>query len=429
MIAIQRIRKDPGAISQALQKRGLDISFAEFLDWDAQRRQLIQETESLKMQRNQANEQIKELRAQGQPFTGVVEEMKHISAEIKRLDSDLAQLNDQIQQFMISLPNVPDEEVPPGGKENNQPLRYFGEQPMFDFTPKDHVELATDLQLIDYERGVKLGGTGSWIYYGTGAVLEWALLNYFIEEHLKDGYTFILPPHILTYESGYAAGQFPKFEEDVYLLNSEVGGKPQFLLPTSETALVNLYRDEILDAEDLPQKLFSYTPCYRRESGGYRTSERGTLRGSQFNKVEMFQYTHPDHSDEAHEELLHKAEALVQGLGLHYRTSLLAAEDMSASMARTYDVEVWIPSIGYKEVSSISNGRDYQARRGMVRFKDTERGKNEYVHTLNASGLATSRLVPAILEQFQRADGSVPVPEVLQARMGLSVLEPMNRKE
>lgn len=420
MIDIKLIRENPELVSQRLKKRGegqvgdLAYSFEELLQWDTRRRELIQQTESLKMQRNQANDRIKQLRAQGEPIDSVVENMKAISAEIKQLDAELADLSDQINQFLARIPNIPDDDVPAGGKENNRPLHHFGEQRTFDFEPQDHVDLATNLGLIDYERGVKLGGTGSWIYCGSGAVLEWALLNYFIEEHLRDGYTFILPPHILTYECGYAAGQFPKFEEDVYLVNKTVGGRPQFILPTSETALVNIYRDEIIPEEELPKKFFSYTPCYRPEGGGYRASERGTVRGHQFNKVEMFQYTVPEESEQALEELVQKAESLVKGLGLHFQTSLLAAEDISGAMARTIDVEVWIPSVGYKEVSSASNARDYQARRGQIRYKSKETGKNQLVHTLNASGLATSRLIPAILEQFQQEDGTVLVPEILQ---------------
>jgi seryl-tRNA synthetase len=428
MIDINLIRKDPVSISRRLKKRGIDDSLETLIQWDGRRLELIRQSESLKMQRNQANERIKQLRKKGEAFDSVIQEMKQISNTIKELDPELAKITNQIQQFMVGLPNLPDDDVPVGGKESNLCLHQFGEQRAFTFEPKDHVELATTLGLIDYERGAKLGGSGMWIYYGTGAVLEWALLNYFIEEHIKDDYTFVLPPHILTYESGYAAGQFPKFEEDVYLVNTMVGDRPQFLLPTAETALINFYRDEIIPEEDLPKKLFAYTPCYRRESGSHRTSERGTMRGHQFNKVEMFQFTLPNDSEGALEELRGKAESLVEGLGLHYRTSLLATDDMSAAMAKTYDLEVWIPSIGYKEVSSISNARDFQARRGRIRYKSKESGKNRTIHTLNGSGLATSRLIPAILEQFQRADGCVPLPEVLQKWIPVPVLVPINKE-
>ena len=247
-----------------------------------------------------------------------------------------------------------------------------------------------------------------------------ALLNYFVETHLKDGYEFMLPPHLLTYECGLTAGQFPKFEDDVYRLTEEGF---RFLLPTAETALINLYRDEILDESMLPRKLFAYTPCYRREAGTYRASERGMIRGHQFNKIEMFQYTRPEDSTKALHELIDKACALVEGLGLHYRLSKLAAGDCSASMATTYDIELWLPSMNeYKECSSVSNARDYQARRGNIRFRRAQTKKIEYVHTLNGSGLATSRLMPAIVEQFQQGDGSVVVPEVLRKYTGFDVI-------
>mgnify|MGYP001160154799 CR=1 FL=1 len=244
--------------------------------------------------------------------------------------------------------------------------------------------------------------------------------KYFIEQHLKDGYEFILPPHILNYECGRTAGQFPKFKDEVFKVgDGKDNENMQFILPTAETALVNLHRGEILKENELPKKYFAYTPCYRVEAGSYRASERGMIRGHQFNKVEMFQYTRPEDSDAALEELINKAEKLVQGLGIHYRLSKLAARDCSASMAKTYDIEVWIPSMNeYKEVSSVSNARDYQARRGMIRFRREETKKTEYVNTLNGSGLATSRLMPAILEQMQDKDGHIVVPEVLRKWVG-----------
>jgi len=278
--------------------------------------------------------------------------------------------------------------------------------------------------MIDYERGTKIAGGGYWLYRGMGARLEWALLNYFIDTHLKDGYEFILPPHMLNYDCGFGAGQFPKFAEDVYWLEGEADRKKnRFMLPTAETALVNLYAGEIMDEADLPKKLFAYTPCYRKEAGSYGSEERGMIRGHQFNKVEMVQYAHPEKSAEAFEELVNKAAALVEGLGLHFHISKLAAGDCSASMARTYDIEVWIPSMGiYKEVSSVSNANDYQARRNNTKYRDSLTGKTNFVHTLNGSGLATSRVIPAIVEQFQNADGSITVPEALRKYLGTDVL-------
>ena len=298
----------------------------------------------------------------------------------------------------------------------------FGEKPTFDgFTPLDHVELCRRHGLIDYERGVKLSGSGHWIYRGKGAQLEWALLNFFVSEHLKDGYEFILPPLALGYNCGFGSGQFPKFKDEVYWVEDAEASdrtKMKFMLPTAETALVNLYSGEMLKESELPKKLFAYTPCFRKEAGSYRSEERGMIRGHQFNKVEMVQITTPEQSDAAFEELVGKACSLVSKLGLHFRLSKLAAGDCSASMARTYDIEVWIPSMGiYKEVSSVSNARDYQARRNSMRYKGAD-GKNRYVHTLNGSGLATSRVLPAIVEQYQQADGSIVVPEVLRKYVG-----------
>ena len=248
------------------------------------------------------------------------------------------------------------------------------------------------------------------------------MLNYFIDTHLADGYELILPPHMLEYECGLTAGQFPKFADEVYKIENPTDNRMHYMLPTAEAALASLYRNEILTEADLPKKLVSYTPCFRREAGSYRSDERGMVRGHQFNKVEMFQFTLPEQSDAAFDELVTKAEALVAGLGFHFRTVKLAAEDCSASMARTYDIEIQIPSMnGYKEVSSVSNARDYQARRGMMRVKRAN-GKTEYLHTLNGSGLATSRILPALVEQNQNADGSINVPDALKKYLGVDVI-------
>jgi len=331
----------------------------------------------------------------------------------------------EFKTAMLSLPNLPDDDLLPGGKENNEPLRYVGKKPEFDFQPKHHVDLCTDLGLIDYERGVKLAGAGNWMYTGMGARLEWALLNYFIDTHTADGYDFILPPHMLEYMCGETAGQFPKFADEVYKIANPTDDRTHYMLPTAEAALCSIYRDEILSEADLPKKLFAYTPCFRREAGSHRADERGMVRGHQFNKVEMFQFCKPEDSDAAFDELVTKAEKLVEGLGFHFRTVKLAAGDCSASMARTYDIEILIPSMdGYKEVSSVSNARDYQARRGNIRFRRESTGKPEFLHTLNGSGLATSRIFPALVEQNQRADGSIVVPECLRKYLGgLEIIE------
>jgi seryl-tRNA synthetase len=415
MLDIRLIREKPEEVRQALLKRMDDIDFRDLLSWDRERRSLITEIESLREKRNSTSSRIAAMKQDKEDTAYLQAQMKEVSREISRLEDALKNIEGRIQSVLETLPNMPDPDIPAGGKDFNQVLTVWGAEPKFDFKLKDHVELATNLGLVDYERGAKLGGSGYWLYRGDGARIEWALLNYFIESHLSDGYEFILPPHILTYRCGYTAGQFPKFVDDVFQLK----GDDSFLLPTAETAIINLHRDEILPEKDLPKRYFGYTPCYRREAGSYRTEERGTIRGHQFNKVEMFAFTRPEESDAVFEELVCKAQQLVQGLGLYHRVSKLAAGDTSAAMARTYDIEVWIPSMQeFKEVSSASNARDYQARRGHIRFRSSSSARPEYVHTLNASGLATSRLLPAILEQHQRADGTVAVPQVLQKWLG-----------
>ena len=420
MLDINLIRSDSAKVSAALAKKGYTVDFAEMLGWDAERKAAKQSVEELKAKRNKVSAEIPKLKKAGEPVEKIFEEMRALGDEIAAEDARIAELEGKINDFLLGLPNMPDDDLLAGEKENNQVIKVVGKPAEFDFKPKNHVDLCVDLGLIDYERGVKLSGGGFWLYRGMGARLEWALLNYFIDEHLKDGYEFILPPHQLGYNCGLGAGQFPKFQDEVYWLEGEEDRKKnRFMLPTAETALVNIYAGEIMDESMLPLKLFAYTPCYRKEAGSYRSEERGMIRGHQFNKVEMVQYAKPSESGKAFEELVAKAARLVEGLGLHFRVSKLAAGDCSASMARTYDIEVWIPSMGiYKEVSSVSNANDYQARRNNTRYRDSATGKTAFVHTLNGSGLATSRVIPAIVEQFQNADGSVTVPEVLRKYLG-----------
>ena len=425
MLDLNLIKNNPEFVSKALAKKGWDVDFSETIQKMNQRVELLQKVESMKAKRNQLSASVPQVKKAGGDVQAIFAEVKQINADMESDEKLLQQIENEIKSFVETLPNIPDEDLLPGEKENNKVVKVFGEKPTFDFKPKDHVELAESLGLVDYERGAKISGRGTWIYTGLGAQLEWALINYFIQEHLKDGYTMILPPHLLNEESGYTAGQFPKFKQDVFWLE----GQDKFMLPTAETALVNLHRKEILSEEELPKKYFSYTPCYRMEAGSYRTEERGMIRGYQFNKVEMVQYTTEEGSDAAFEELLNKACSLVEKLGLHFQVSKLAAGDCSHSMARTSDVEIWIPSMGiYKEVSSASNARDYQARRGQIRYRDSKTGKTKFCHTLNASGLATSRLFPALLEQCQQADGSVKIPEVLVPLMGgVTVLKPIKK--
>ena len=424
MLDIKYIKENPEEVIARLAKKGKDAcaEIEEILKLDGERRALIAGNEAMKAEANKTNKLIPQYKREGKDVAALFAEMKELSAKTKANDEKVKEVEERYTALMLGLPNLPDEDLLPGGKENNQPLRYWGEPRTFDFEPKNHVDLCTDLGLIDYPRGTKLAGSGFWIYRGMGARLEWALLNYFMDTHLADGYEMILPPHMLEYECGLTAGQFPKFADEVYKIENPTDGRVHYMLPTAEAALASLYRNEILTEADLPKKLFAYTPCFRREAGSYRADERGMVRGHQFNKVEMFQYTLPEASDIAFDELVAKAENLVKGLGFHFRTVKLAAEDCSASMARTYDIEINIPSMhGYKEVSSVSNARDYQARRGMIRVKRAN-GKVEYVHTLNGSGLATSRILPALVEQNQNADGSVNVPDVLRRYVGTDVI-------
>ncbi|MFA6593981.1 MAG: serine--tRNA ligase [Candidatus Buchananbacteria bacterium] len=410
MLDIKQLRENTEKIKEGLLKRMdkkiLDSALDKILKLDNERREVLQQTEDLKSERNKASKT--------KPTPEIIEKMKSVGEEIKALDTKLAGIEADFLEAMAELPNVPADDVLPGDKENNKVIRTSGDKPKFKFEPKDHVELATELGLIDYERGVKMSGSGFWIYKGQGALLEWALLNYFLDFHTKNGYTFIMPPYLLTEKSAYTSGHLPKFRDDLFWTQDQL-----CLNATSEMMLGNYHRDEILDEKDLPLKYCAYSACFRREAGSYRKEERGMIRGHQFNKIEMFQFTKPGESWTAFDELTKNAEALVQGLGLHFQTVQLSAGDASAAMAKTVDIEVWIPSMGiYKEVSSASNALDYQARRGNVRYKDAAAGKNEYVHTLNASGLATSRLFPAILEQFQQADGSVIIPEALRKWTG-----------
>ena len=435
MLDIRKIKENPDAVKAGLKAKEVDCDaiVARILVLDSEIRALKTASEGRTAQKNKiAKEngklfgQKKGLEKKGEDTSAIEGQIEANKAESIALDAaneadtaKLKELSAEYKTAMLSLPNLPDADLLPGGKENNEPLRYIGEKHTFDFEPKHHVDLCQDLGLIDYERGVKLAGSGNWMYTGMGARLEWALLNYFIDTHTADGYEFILPPHMLEYMCGETAGQFPKFADEVFKIsNHPTEGGTFYMLPTAEAALASIYRDEILSEADLPKKFFAYTPCFRREAGSHRADERGMVRGHQFNKVEMFQFTTPEGSDAAFDELVTKAENLVAGLGLHFRTVKLAAGDCSASMARTYDIEILIPSLnGYKEVSSVSNARDYQARRGNCRYRRAD-GKLDFVHTLNGSGLATSRIFPAIVEQNQRADGSIVVPEVLRKYLG-----------
>ncbi len=404
MLDIKFIRDNLEEVRSGLLKRlpAEKLDLEGLLALDEKRRRLIQELEELKAQRNRFSKT--------KPTPEVIEKMKTVGEEIKRLEAELDESQSALETSLSELPNIPAADVVAGDKENNEVIHVSGSVPSFDFPPQDHVALATSLGIIDYERAAKMSGSGFWCYRGLGAQLEWALLSYFINFHTKNGYTFLIPPFLLTEKSAYTSGHLPKFRDDLFWTQDKL-----CLNATSEMMLGNYHREEILPEEDLPLRYFAYSPCFRREAGSYRQEERGMVRGHQFNKVEMFIFSHPEKSWEMFAELTRQAQKLLEGLGLHFQVSKLAAADCSAAMAKTYDLEVYIPSMGiYKEVSSVSNALDYQARRGQIRFRNSASGKNELVHTLNASGLATSRLLPAILEQNQQADGSVLIPKALR---------------
>ena len=404
MLDIKLIREKTEQVKADLLKRmpleKLDLD--SIIRLDNRRRESIDALEKMQAERN--------LASKTKPTPEVIANMKEVGEAIKAQEENRAAIEKELTDRLAELPNLPAPDVVAGGKENNEVIYTYGKLPKFNFTPKDHVAIATDLGIIDYERAAKMSGSGFWCYKGAGALLEWALLSYFIDFHTKNGYEFLIPPFLLTEKSAYTSGHLPKFRDDLFWTQDNL-----CLNATSEMMLGNYHRDEILNEEDLPLKYFAYSPCFRREAGSYRQEERGMIRGHQFNKIEMFIFSRPEHSWEMFAELVQNAKKLVEGLDLHFQVSKLAAGDCSAAMAKTYDLEIYIPSMGiYKEVSSISNALDYQARRGSIRFKNKENGRNEFVHTLNASGLATSRLIPAILEQNQQEDGSVIVPKALR---------------
>lgn len=420
MLDINRIRNNTEDVEKALLKRMDNVDLDEFLEWDKEKRRIGTLMDEYRAERRKVSDTIPQMKKEGKDTTKIVEQMKELSNKIDEGMIKYNELNKKIFDYLAGLPNTPDDDIPAGGKENNEVLRTYLKQPNFDFEIKPHYEILKDLKMVDYERGVKIAGEKNWIYTGVGARLEWALINYFIDTHIKNGFQFVMLPYMLKYECGFGAGQFPKFNDEVYMIKNEESDEKnsKFLLPTAETGLVNIHSNEILNIDELPKRYFAYTQCFRVEAGSSREEERGTIRGHQFNKVEMVEYVPLDKTEEAFNELLSIAEGLVKNLGLHYQVSKLAAGDCAQGMCRTYDIEVWIPSMGiYKEVSSVSNGRDYQARRNNTKYRDYD-GNLHYVCTLNGSGLATSRLVPAIVEQYQNADGSITIPEVLRPYLG-----------
>jgi seryl-tRNA synthetase len=404
--------------AEMARRRGAALDLEGFRALDKERRELITATEALKAQRNRASEEIARLKKAGQNADSLIGEMKAVSERIKAADERITVLNAAQGEVMLTIPNVLDASVPAGrSSEDNVEVRRWGTPPKFDFKPKPHWELGENAGILDLERAVKIAGARFALYRGAGARLERALANFFLDVHTREhGYTEILPPYLVNTASLVADGKLPKFAGDMFHLE----GTDLWLTTTAETELTNLYRDETLDGSLLPINVCAWTSCFRSEAGAAGRDTRGIKRQHQFQKVEMFKFTHPEKSYEEHEALVRNAEALLQKLGIHYRVMLLSSGDTGFASSKTYDIEAWLPSSGeYMEISSCSNCEAFQARRAGIRFKPKGGGKSEFVHTLNGSGLPIGRTWIAVVENYQQADGSIVVPEVLRPYMGI----------
>ncbi|QSV46681.1 serine--tRNA ligase [Geobacter benzoatilyticus] len=416
MLDPKYLRENLEVVEQRLATRGGGLNLGRFRELDSRRRELLREAESLKAVRNAASEEISRIKdkSQAQPR---IAEMREVSTKIKALDEELRGVDDELQPVLLTIPNVPHESVPVGASEaDNREVRKWGEPPRFGFTPKPHWEIGEGLGILDFERGAKLTGARFTLYRGAGARLERALVNFMLDLHTGDhGYVEMLPPFMVNRESMTGTGQLPKFEEDLFRLD----GTDYFMIPTAEVPVTNIHRGEILKGSDLPLSYTAYTPCFRKEAGSYGKDVRGLIRQHQFNKVELVKFAHPSSSYSELERLLDNAEEVLRRLGLHYRVVELCTGDMGFSAAKTYDIEVWVPAQDtYREISSCSNFEDFQARRASIRFREDEKAKPEFVHTLNGSGLAVGRTLVAILENYQQEDGTVVVPEALRPYMG-----------
>jgi seryl-tRNA synthetase len=416
MLDIKLIRKDRAAIEKKLKTKDPEIDLSYICDLDHQIREAKTKVEHLKAKRNEASQKIGELKRKKEDTTAIMAEVAHFADEIHELDRLVTDHEAKMTYALAKIPNLPMDEVPVSqDPKDNQVLKEVGKKPAFDFPFKNHVELNEKLGLFDFPRGAKVSGSGWPIYRGLGARLEWALINYMLEIQIKNGFEMFIPPLLVRPESMYGSGQIPKFELQMFKIHDS--DYQLYLIPTSEVVLNSLHADEVIPEEQLPLKYTAYTPCFRREAGAAGSQERGLIRVHQFNKVEMFCFTRPEESMQVFGQMLASAEEVLQGLGLHYRNALLCTGDMSFGSAYTVDIEVWLPGQNrYYEVSSVSNCTDYQARRSNAKFRRND--KLEWVHTLNGSGLATSRLMVALLENNQNADGSVNIPQVLQSRLG-----------
>jgi seryl-tRNA synthetase len=427
MLDLAFVRNNLPKIEEMLRQRGLDPKsvLRDFPAVEAQRRQAIQSAETLKAERNRLSAQIPAMKKAGQDTTQVVVDTKAMREQIQQLEKAAEEYDSRLTELLVGIPNMPDESVPVGASaEANVEVRRWGLPPTFDFKPKPHWELGEELGILDLERAAKLSGARFAVYWDAGARLERALANFMLDVHTREhGYTEVLPPYMVNSESMYGTGQLPKFAADSFRVSH--GDKDLWLVPTAEVPLTNLYRDETVDGSRLPILLTAYTPCFRSEAGSYGKDVRGIIRQHQFQKVELVKFARPGHSYEELEKLTHDAEEILQKLGLHYRVVVLSTGDTSFSSAKTYDLEVWLPGQQlYREISSCSNFESFQARRANIRFRPEGKGKSEFVHTLNGSGLAIGRTWLAILENYQQADGSVIIPEVLRPYMGTDRIEP-----
>jgi seryl-tRNA synthetase len=418
MLDIRFIRENSELVKQKLEARGSDIDLSVFLSIDEKRREVLQKIEVLRAERNRASDEIAKLKKEKKEVDpSVFASMKELSSQVKALDEELKSVEQETNDFLLTMPNMPLDSVPVGRtEEDNEIVRSWGEAPELSFQPKEHWELGEKLGILDFDRASKIAGSRFSLYKGAGARLERALINFMLDLHTEDhNYTEILPPFIANRTTMTGTGQLPKFEDDLFKLE----GLDYFLIPTAEVPLTNIFQREILNEEDLPVYFAAHTPCFRKEAGSYGKDTKGLIRQHQFNKVELVKFSTPETSDDELESLLVNAEEVLKRLGIHYRVVNLCTGDIGFSAARTYDIEVWLPGQGvYREISSCSNFGDFQARRAGIRFRRKGDKKSEFVHTLNGSGLAVGRTVVAVLENFQQADGSVMIPEVLQPYMG-----------
>lgn len=417
MLDIKLVRANPEIVKEAMQKRGTDISLDEFLELDAKRRDILYKTEQLKNKRNVVSEEIARLKKAKENAENLILEMREVSQEIKELDDQLKEYEDKMNQILMRIPNIPHQSVPVGKSEDdNVEVKKWGTPRAFEFEPLAHWDIGEKLGILDFERAAKISGARFTVYKGAGARLERAVTNFMLDLHIeKHGYQEIFPPFLVNSASMTGTGQLPKFEEDLFKLREG----DYYLIPTAEVPVTNLHRDEILDEKQIPILYTAYTACFRAEAGAAGRDSRGIIRQHQFNKVELVKFAHPDNSYQELEKLLNNAEEVLQILELPYRVVALCTGDMGFSSAKTFDIEVWLPSFNkYREISSCSNFEDFQARRANIRFRSKAKGKVEFVHTLNGSGLAVGRTVAAILENNQQADGSVLVPQALVPYMG-----------